>query len=118
MYSGIVIGFANTKIAINETSGILILRLNRTGPLESSFNVTSLLIHKSPSNVLLPNYITFPANESSVSVYGFIINDDKYRGLQSGNFCLVSSEHKNDIRFVEQCINITITDEEDCKLNV
>lgn len=113
-----VLSFSSANIAINESDITFTLHLNRSGSLEFSFNISSGFTLELPGLLYLPDHIPFPANVTNVDVTGIVADNIIYNGRQTARYCLISSANKEETRFVQQCIDIAVYDEEDCKLSV
>lgn len=118
-----MVSFTTARIAINETDGPVYLYLNRTGSLDFTFYMSSQFTIDPPESLFfyLPRNITFPANASRVTATGWITDNKEYMGPQVFHYCMATPQNKNEeheTRFIQQCIDITVYDEEDCKQNI
>ena len=121
----ISIGFKQSNYSIKEGDPpFKEFELHRSG--NTSFALT-VKIHLTQAEgiidkkrFLFATEVIFEAGQSTVIEYGHITDDSIYQGTQYwGTYCLVSQDHKNssfDMKFSIQCMGITISDEEDCKL--
>lgn len=131
-----VIGFVNENLIVHETDYIFFLHLSRTGSLEFGFNISSAFSHNIssthdpvgfnnssmllvPTNLhILKNEVIFKPGENHTLVIGEITDNGVYDGPKFVKYCMLtneSDESYDGIKFTQQCINIMLVDEEDCK---
>jgi len=117
------IGFKHSNYTINEEDGGVFLEVQRSGNLSFSFtiklNFEEREVKNATRSLYLPGDVTFQADKNSSQVLGYFKGDSVYQGTQHwGKCCLVSEDYKQDnyiMKFSMQCIDIIISDEEDCK---
>lgn len=116
------IGFKHSNYTINEEDGGVFLEVQRSGNLSFSFTVKlnfEPVVKNAKRSFYLPGDVTFQADKNSSQVLVYFQGDSIYQGTQYwGRYCLLSEDYKHDnyiMKFSIQCIDITISDEEDCK---
>ena len=114
-----MISFSTDNITINESDKLFWLHLNRTGSLDYSFNISAEIVTKNFNNksFALPGKFIFLSRTSQVTELAVVLDDIMYNGKRTARYCLVSpqQEREQETRFIHQCINIVVYDEDDCK---
>ena len=112
-----MITFLTVNITIEETDRYFVLVVNRTGYLGSITALNLLLVNQtfSSGDFIVTNHTLFEKNDTQKLIMGFVANNTVYNGEREGQYCL--EDKTETVRFIIQCINITMLDEEDCKLN-
>ena len=114
-----MLSFSTDSITMNEPQVFFQLHLNRTGSLNYAFNMSGEIVATTfdDDSLYTPAKFNFPKHTSQINASGFVINNTVYSGKQTAQYCLKSRKkgQEQKIRFIFQCINITVYDEEDCK---
>ena len=113
-----MISFLTPNITFEETDVHFTIPVNRSGFLDITNDLeVRLMSHNfSRQEFILVNETHFKKNQTLVYVSGIVANNSVYDGRRIARCCLTLINTTDTVRFIHQCMDITILDEDDCKL--